>query len=297
MKYKLIFFCFLTLLIISNAQAGPLQIVTTTQDAQSITKAIAGDKATIHSLTKGTRDPHFAEAKPSMIRKVHAADLLMLIGAELETAWLPSILRAARNRNIQPGTPGYLDLSQHVHILGKPSGPIDRSMGDVHASGNPHYWLNPENGILMAQAIMQRLSEIDEDNKIIYQTNFDKFKNDIENSLITWQKELEHLRNTPVIVYHKSLIYLAQAFGFKIVKEVEPKPGISPGAAHLAELVSIIKNQKINYLLIEPYYEKRSASFYPDGRLRHVGFLGAAPPAVKGLAGIAFGQEDKDRWA
>ncbi|VAX05854.1 Zinc ABC transporter, substrate-binding protein ZnuA [hydrothermal vent metagenome] len=127
---------------------------------------------TVQSLTNGTRDPHFASAKRSMIRKVFCTDLLLLIGADMEIGWLPPLLQSARNVQAQPGNPGYLDLSRGIPLRGKISGPVSRAMGDVHARGNPHYWLDPRNGIRMAQAIASRLSELDPTHKDNYQQRF-----------------------------------------------------------------------------------------------------------------------------
>ena len=245
----------------SLSSHAALQIVTTTQDLAAITEAVGGQHVQVQSLTLGTRDPHFAAAKPSMIRKVFRADLLLVIGADMEIAWLPPLLSSARNARVQPGNPGYLDLSSVVTLLGKVSGPITRAMGDVHAKGNPHYWLNPRNGVLMAQAISMRLSELDPPNKNDYQRNLNIFLKNIYDKINIWQAELASLKDKPVIAYHRSFIYLADAFGFSIVDEVEPKPGIAPSGASLSALVSRIKSEGIDLLIMEPYYERRSAIY------------------------------------
>lgn len=247
-------------LISTNVHAA-LKVVTTTQDLAALAQAIGGGHVEVYSFTPGTRDPHFAEAKPSMIRRAFKADALLLIGAELEVGWLPAILRSSRNRNIQPGSPGYLDLSHHVELLGVPRGEVSRSMGDVHAAGNPHYWLNPENGIRMARAIAKQFSELDADHGKEYQAALDAFEKRMTQGLTDWKKRLAHLKGQKLIAYHTSLLYLADAFGFSIVKEVEPKPGIAPGAAYLSELVNFIKQENIRWLIMESYYETRSAKF------------------------------------
>ncbi len=258
LSYLTIFF--VLSLSASTASAG-LKVETTTQDLAAITKAIGGEHVDVHSLTLGTRDPHFAVARPSMIRRVYRADLLVVIGADMEIGWLPPLLQSARNHRIQPGNPGYLDLSRVVPLLGKTKGPIDRSMGDVHTKGNPHYWLDPANGIYIANAIAKRLVQLDPGHATAYQANLKTFKQVLNRKLSKWKKDLEHLKGKPVITYHKSLIYLANAFGFQIVDEVEPKPGIAPSAASLNNLMTRIKNENIKLLLIEPYYERRSAEY------------------------------------
>jgi len=249
------------LFALSLSVQASIKVVTTTQDLAAIAKAVGGDYISVQSLTPGTRDPHFASAKPSMIRKVYHADLLLVVGADMEIGWLPPLLQSARNARVQPGKTGYLDLSNAAPLLGKMNHPVSRSMGDVHANGNPHYWLDPRNGIRMAMAIANRLEELDPDNSQAYQQQLKAFMDKINNKLPLWKSALAHLAGKPVIAYHNSFIYLADAFGFNIVDEVEPKPGISPSAASLSALVSRIKTDKIGILIMEPYYERRSAQY------------------------------------
>jgi len=251
----------LLLLMTPLASHAALEIVTTTQDLAAIVKSVGGEQVQVQSLTPGTRDPHFAAAKPSMIHKVFRADLLLVIGADMEIGWLPPLLQSARNAQVQPGNPGYLDLSSVVPLLDKISGPVSRAMGDVHAKGNPHYWLDPRNGVRMAHAIASRLSELDPSHKDDYQRRFNTFAQTMDNKLPAWHAELAQLKGKPVIAYHKSFIYLADAFDFRIVDEVEPKPGIAPSAATLSTLVARIKAEHIGLLIMEPYYERRSARY------------------------------------
>lgn len=238
-----------------------LNVVTTTQDGAAIVQAIGGEHVQVRSLTLGTRDPHFAEATPSMIRQAHQADLLVLIGADIEIGWLSPLLETARNGRVLPGAPGYLDLSASVTLLDKPSGPVSRAQGDVHSHGNPHYWLDPHNGLRMAQAIGARLSALDPAHAVDYGARLAVFRQVMERRLPAWQAQLATLKGKPVIAYHKSFVYLADAFGFRIVAEVEPKPGIPPNAAHLQQLIETIRAQQVGVLIIEPYYERRSAEY------------------------------------
>jgi len=248
-------------IVCSSSVSATVKIVTTTQDLASIARSVGGEYVEVKSLTLGTRDPHFAEAKPSMIRKVYRADLLLLIGADMEIGWLPALLRSARNRDVQAGANGYLDLSTSVNLLGKSEQSVDRSMGDVHAKGNPHYWLDPNNGIKISRLIAERLITLDPEHQQEYQQQQKIFENKLALKILDWQKELLPLSDQPVVAYHKSLIYLANAFNFKIVAEVEPKPGIAPSAKHLNKLVSLIEKQKIKILMTEPYYERRSSKY------------------------------------
>ena len=258
-KIKISFW--LLLMMISVNSHATLRIVTTTQDLAAIAVAVGGEQVKVQSLTQGTRDPHFATAKPSMIRKVFRADLLLVIGADMEIGWLPPLLQSARNAQVQPGNPGYLDLSSVVPLLGKISGPVSRAMGDVHAKGNPHYWLDPRNGVRIAQAIATRLGELDPVHKEDYQQRFKAFAQTMASKLPFWRSELAQLKGKPVIAYHTSFVYLADAFGFRIVDEVEPKPGIAPSAASLSSLVTRIQAEHIDLLIMEPYYERRSARY------------------------------------
>jgi len=258
-KYFLGFFL-LQVGFIGYAQAT-LRIETTTQDLAAIARAVGGQHVNVHSLTLGTRDPHFAVAKPSMIRRVYRADLLLVIGAEMEIGWLPPLLQSARNNRVQVGNSGYLDLSKAIHLLGKIQGEVSRAMGDVHANGNPHYWLDPRNGILIANAIAEKLIQLDPEHTKDYQLNAINFEKLIMNKLTKWREALRHLNGKPVVAYHKSFIYLADVFGFHIVDEVEPKPGIAPSAASLSKLIAKLKNEKIDLLIMEPYYERRSSRY------------------------------------
>lgn len=247
--------------VMHGSAYAALQVETTTQDLAAIAKAVGGEYIEVHSLTPGSRDPHFAVAKPSMIRQVYRADLLLVIGADMEIGWLPPLLQSARNSRVQPGNSGYLDLSASVPLLGKTQGPVSRAMGDVHAKGNPHYWLAPRNGVRMAKMITERLGQLDPEHAIDYQKNFEVFEKTINEKLVDWRKALRHLIGKPVIAYHTSFVYLADAFGFRIVDEVEPKPGIAPSAASLSNLMARIKNERIGLLIMEPYYERRSARY------------------------------------
>jgi zinc/manganese transport system substrate-binding protein len=254
----------LLLLLTSFSSHARLNVVTTTQDLAAIATAVGGQHIDIISLTPGTRDPHFAVAKPSMIRKVFRADLLLLIGADMEIGWLSPLLQSARNSRVQPGNSGYLDLSNVVTLLGKTSGVITRDMGDVHAKGNPHYWLDPRNGSRMAKAIAERLAQLDPQHASDYQANAITFEKNINRKFVEWRAALKYLKNKSVIAYHRSFLYLANAFGFNIVDEVEPKPGIAPSAASLTKLINRIKTEKISVLIMEPYYERRSSRYLQE---------------------------------
>lgn len=254
----------IVLLFIAAPTYAGIRVITTTTDIAAITRAVGGDAVSVVSLTRGTRDPHFAEARPSMIRQAYQADLLISIGAGMEVGWLPALLQASRNNAIQPGNPGYLDLSESVTLLGKPTGPVTRDLGDVHAEGNPHYWLDPNNGAIMAKAIASHLMQLDPDNSNQYKIAAETFVSDLRQRIPVWQKQLAGLQGKKAIAYHTSLLYLAHGFGFTIVDQVEPKPGIAPSPTHLQALVNRIKQEKIGFIIMEPYYEQRSSRWLTD---------------------------------
>ena len=281
-SYKL-FLYLLSFTIMSGSLHAALKVETTTQDLAAIAKAVGGDYIHVNSLTPGTRDPHFAVAKPSMIRKVYGADLLLVVGADMEIGWLPSLLQSARNSQVQPGNPGYLDLSETVPLLAQLQGPVTRDMGDVHAKGNPHYWLDPRNGVRMANAIALRLGQLDPEHATEYQKNAERFVKNLKTKLQGWKKVLQHLNGKAVIAYHTSFVYLAEAFGFRIVDEVEPKPGITPSAASLAKLIARIKREQIDLLIMEPYYERRSARYLNEKTGLQVAVIPQSVGAQKGI--------------
>lgn len=247
------------LVLMPLVSLAKVEIAATTKDIASITQVVGGAHVKVESLTQGTQDPHFASAKPSMIRKLSHVDLLIAIGAEMEIGWLPALQQSARNSHILSGENGYLDLSQYVELKGKPSGHVTRAQGDVHAAGNPHYWLDPLNGIKMAEAIAQRLILLDAEHTADYEKNLQGFKTRIEHDLLRWKQEMIAMKGEKVIAYHTSLLYLAEAFEFEIVDFIEPLPGISPSVSHVNQLINKIKQQNIKYVLLEPYYEIRSA--------------------------------------
>ncbi len=241
-----------------------LNVVTSTEDLAALALAIGGSAVNVKALTRGTADPHFAQAKPSMIREVYQADLLLVVGAELEVGWMPALLQSARNDKVQPGNPGYLDLSTAVTLLDKPSGPVTRDLGDVHAAGNPHYWLDPNNGVLMARAITQRLIQLDSAHAQDFERALAAFEQQAQVKIAAWKTAFAPLAGKAVMSYHTSFVYLANAFGFHIAAQIEPKPGISPSAAYLTQLIARIKEQHIGVLIMEPYYERRSAAYLSE---------------------------------
>lgn len=268
--------------------AAELRVAATTMDLAALARAVGGEAISVSSLTGGGGDPHHAAARPSMIRTLYGADLLLAVGAELEIGWLPAALQAARNGRVLPGAPGHLDLSHSVRLIEKPDGPIDRSMGDVHAGGNPHYLLDPENGRRAARAIAERMAELDGTNAALYRRNLAGFEAALDAGIARWRARLAPLGGAEAISYHRTFSYLADAFGFRIVDQVEPLPGIAPTPAHLRTLIDRIRRDRIGVLVMAPYFERRSAALLHDRTGIRVAVLphgvGATPAAGDYLA-------------
>lgn len=238
--------------------AGKLKVVTTTADLASLTKEVGGDRVEVTSIARGYQDPHFVEPKPSYLLLLKNADLLEVVGLDLEIGWLPPLLDQSRNNKIRPGSKGYLDLSRGVNILDRPSGPINRSMGDVHPLGNPHYWLDPANAVRMAILIEQKLEELDPANAQYYRTRLNTFKGKMNEANKRWMAELAPFRNAKIVTYHNSWPNFAKHFGLTVVGYVEPKPGIPPSPSHTFDLINMMKEQKVKVIMMEPYFDVKT---------------------------------------
>ena len=238
--------------------SAAVKVITTTEDLAALVSEIGGNKVTVESLAKGYQDPHFVEAKPSFIIKLHSADLLVVVGRELEVAWLPPLITQSRNGAIQPGGAGYLDASQTVRILDIPTGQITRAMGDVHPSGNPHYWLDPNNGRLMAKAIQNKLSDMSRADAAYFAQRYDDFDKRLAAAEQRWKAAMAPYKGLKVVTYHRSWPNFADAFGLDVIGYVEPKPGIPPSPAHTLDLQQEMKAKNVKILLVEPYFDLKT---------------------------------------
>lgn len=237
--------------------AAALNVVTTTEDLAAIAREIGGEKVSVVSLARGYQDPHFADAKPSFLLKLLRADLFIEVGKELEVGWVPPLLNNARNARILPGAPGFLDASEGVEILELPKGPISRAEGDVHPYGNPHYWLNPANGLAIAASIRDALTRLDLDDAAYFKERAEGFQKRLKDSIAGWDKRAAALglQGMTVVTYHRSWTYYAKAFGLDVVGFVEPKPGIPPSPSHLHDLEHLMLDKKVRLLVVEPFYD------------------------------------------
>jgi zinc/manganese transport system substrate-binding protein len=261
MKLKIILLSLISFLMTFSLYAErKLEIVTTTSDLASLVQEIGKDRVNIVSLSSGTRDPHFIEPRPSMVMKLKRADLVVLVGMDLDI-WIESLLDTARNYSIKFGNSGYLDVSESIEKLEIPQGKIDGSMGHVHPQGNPHYWLDPENTKIMAKSITQKLIELSPASASFYETNFKNFSDKMDKNIMGWQATLNPYKNEKIITYHRSWPYFANRFGLDIIDEIEPKPGIPPSPGHLREVLKRIKQSRIKVVLMEMFYDPKPAQF------------------------------------
>ncbi len=235
-----------------------LKVVATTQDLESITREVGGDKIQVDSLAKGYQDPHFVEPKPSFILKLHAADLLIVVGREMEIGWLPPLITQSRNTRIQPTGDRYLDASLTAHILEIPTGQITRAMGDVHPQGNPHYWLSPENGRRIAQAIQKKLSEISPADAGYFAQRYADFDRRLSEAEKRWTAMMAPYKGLKIVTYHRSWPNFTEQFGLNVIGYVEPKPGIPPSPSHTLELMQEMKRQQVKIIIMEPYFDSKT---------------------------------------
>ena len=233
-----------------------LNVVCTTPDLGALAREIGGPLVEVRSIGRPNENPHFVEAKPSYIVALNRADVLIEVGLELEIGWLPALLDQTRNAKIRKGSPGRLNAGTVIQPLEVPAAAVDRSMGDVHASGNPHYMMDPERAKIVAQAIADRFAKVDVANAGAYADNLKKLLARIEAAEADAKKLLEPYRGAKIVTYHKSLSYLADRYALNVVNTVEPKPGIAPSPSHIAALIDQMKADKVKAVLMEPWYDR-----------------------------------------
>jgi ABC-type Zn uptake system ZnuABC Zn-binding protein ZnuA len=257
--------------------------MTTTEDLASIAREVGGDRITAEAMAKGYQDPHFVEAKPSFILKLQKADVLIAVGRELEIGWLPPLIQQSRNSKIQPGSAGYLDASLQAEILEVPTGQVTRAMGDVHPLGNPHYWMDPENGKRIGKEIAEKFSELRPNDKAFFQQKQTDFSTRLDAAEKRWLAQMAPYKGTKVVTYHRSFPNFAARFGLEIIGYIEPKPGIPPSPQHTLDLINEMKRQNVKIELIEPYFDLKT----PNAIGRDTGAeVLVMPPSVGGVKEI-----------
>jgi len=248
----------LWLLASTLGAANRVAVVTTTEDLGALAREVGGDRVEVDAMARGYQDPHYVESKPSFVLKLQKADLLVVVGRELEIGWLPPLLTQSRNSKIQAGGSGHLDASLTCDILDMPTGPVTRAMGDVHPTGNPHYWLDPANGRRIAKAIAERLGQIRPADAAYFVQRYDDFDRRLKEAEKRWDQQMAPYRGRKVVTYHRSWPNFAKRFGLEVVDYVEPKPGIPPTPSHTLDLIGRMKREGIKVILVEPYFDLRT---------------------------------------
>jgi len=258
-----------------------LSVVATTPDFAAVAKAIGGDQVEITSLAQPTEDPHFVDAKPSLILKLNRAQVLLEGGAELEQGWLPPLLQGARNPRLAIGAPGHIVCNQGVSMLEVPA-TLDRSEGDIHAAGNPHYMTDPANAQIVASHITEVFCQMDPESAMTYRANLRTFLDHLTAKMAEWQKLLAPFQGRHVVAYHNSWPYFARRFGLKIDMFLEPKPGLPPTPGHLAEVIARMKAEQVRVIFVEPYLNRRTAESVARSTGAKVIDVAYLPGGIKG---------------
>ena len=268
-------------LLISQSAFAKLNVVATTPDFGSIATVIGGNEVSVTTLAKPTEDPHFVDAKPSFILKLNRADAIIEGGADLEIGWLPALLDQARNGKLAPGAPGRIACSQGIQLLEVPA-TLDRSKGDIHVAGNPHFLTDPANAKIVAGRIAEAFSNLDPKSAAVFNANLKKFNEQLDAKLAEWQQLLAPFKDQQVVAYHDSWPYFAHRFNLKIDLFLEPKPGIPPTPVHLADVIVHMRSDHVRAILVEPYQNRKTAQTVAADTGATVVDVSQFPGGVKG---------------
>jgi ABC-type Zn uptake system ZnuABC Zn-binding protein ZnuA len=269
-----------TVVAVPALAQGKLNVIATTEDLAAIAREIGGDRITVEAIARGYQDPHFVEAKPSFILKLQKADLLIVVGRELEAGWLPPLIQQSRNAKVQVGAAGYLDASRQARILDIPTGQVTRAMGDVHPQGNPHYWLDPENGKAIGREIADHLTQLRPADGAYFAGRQTDFAARVTQAQQRWLAAMQPFKGVKVVTYHRSYPNFAERFGLDVIGYVEPRPGIPPTPQHTLDLMTEMKRQNVKLVLVEPYFDLKT----PNSIGRDTGArVLVMPPSVGGV--------------
>ena len=256
--YKAAAFAFVALAGIASTSSARLRVVATTPDLASIAREIGGTTVNVIALAKPTEDPHFVDAKPSHIVTLNRADVLVEGGAELELGWLPPLLENSRNSKIGAGSPGRIVASEGIRLIEIPTS-FDRSKGDIHSLGNPHFLVDPVIAKTVAGNIASHFTSVDPKNAALYRANLAKFNSTLDAKLADWQKLLAPYRGAKIVTYHKDYGYFTNRFGLQVAENLEPKPGIAPSPSHLAKVIGTMRAAGAHVILVQPFQNRRTA--------------------------------------
>lgn len=238
--------------------AGKIKVVAATTDLAALASEVGGDRVTVSSIARGYQDPHFVEAKPSFLMTLRQADILAVVGLELEIGWLPPLINQCGNPRIQPAAQGYFDASQFAEILEIPTAQVSRAMGDVHPLGNPHYWLDPQNGLRIAGGLAQKFTQFSPGDAAYFQGRLGDFKKRLEQAEGRWDAQMKPFHGRKVVTYHQSWPNFMKRFGLQVAGYVEPRPGIPPSPRHVVELIDLMKRENVKLILVEPYFDLKT---------------------------------------
>ncbi len=238
--------------------ASKLNVVATTADLAALTQEVGGDRVNVQAIAKGYQDPHFVEAKPSFLLMLQKADLLIAVGLQLELGWLPPLVTQCGNPKVQPGASGYLDASQFAEILELPTGPVSRAQGDVHPLGNPHYWLDPQNGRRIARGLTTKLAQLRPEDASYFEQRYQAFNQRLTDAEKRWDEQMKSYRGRKVVTYHRSWPNFTRRFALQVMGEIEPRPGIPPSPRHTLELIQMMKREGVKAILVEPYFDLKT---------------------------------------
>jgi zinc/manganese transport system substrate-binding protein len=256
-----------------------LRVVTSIEALADLGRQVGGDRVDVTSLSRGYQDPHFVDAKPSLVLALNKADALVYVGLDLEIGWLPPLVQQARNARVQRGQPGNIDASSSIRPEDVPNVPTDqlRALGDIHPLGNPHYWIPPKNARAIARLLAERFTALDPGGAATYKVELARFEARLGAKEKEWEAAAAPLRGTKIVTYHKSWSYVSRWLGLEEIGYIEPKPGIPPTASHTAQLVELMKKTGVRLVLVESFYPSTMARFVADnGKARLV----SAPPNV-----------------
>lgn len=265
----------------AGAAADKLSVVTTTEGLASIAREVGGAHVEVTPLSRGIQDPHFVDPNPTLVLKIRKADLLVDVGLDLEIGWLPGLVNAARNADVQPNGARRFTAASVVAVMEQPVGPVDRSLGDLHPGGNPHFLSDPRRATRVAEALAEKLATLDAPHAADYRKNFATWKTMLSAAELRWKAALEPLKGRKVITHHKTLSYFLDWAGITAVAYLEPKPGTPPPSSYLAGLVDLVKTERVGAVIVENYYDRKPA----DVLAKHAGVkVVVIPGDVGGIA-------------
>lgn len=274
-----------------SAGAAQIKVIASLPELADIARQVGGDRADVYSIAKPNQDYHTIEPRPSDVRRIADADLVVRVGMDLDL-WLDALLNASGNRDVHKGGKGYADASVGIAKLEVPKGQITGDSGDIHVYGNPHYFYDPLNAKTIARSISSSLSRVSPGNKAYFTANCERFADEIDRRMKGWEAELKPFNGRQVVLYHRGAIYFLRRFGLRSFGELEPKPGIPPSPAHVRELISGMRERGVKAIVVESIYPAR----FPEMVARETGGRCVVTPYSVGALGTKSYFDLIDSW-